>query len=454
MAATYVKGSSGDTLQWAGNLTVDGTQIFTGGTQYAGDVTLGDAVADTAILKGRLSTSTVAGAALAIDATTYQYAHGAYLRYNVADWADTYTLTDFRALYLRAETNEANATGSLYGAEVYGVANNVGVQHLKGILSYAYIKGTTAKTVATAYGVHAELSWDAGAASTTISTEMAPILAKITGGAANDYTKIHGMIIRSGDMDGSSRTYGNGILIQDDADMSGTITWTTGINITSSCTTGITLATGTFTTGINVGGTLTTGVIIGASTTGLSLNAATTTAISVSGATTTAIATSGTSGSATGRVLKGQMTVNNAAYGDGYGLMESELTLTGTDADHVAAFTSWINMTSGTHGAGGLFIAAQNNGIYEESGATITNANVIYGMRAQCVMTDTDAAGIFPFSLNVLGPTNVTTALFYVNAAASEMGEISNAGSDTSKLVPLYKTSGGTIGYVKIYTTA
>jgi len=316
MAVTYSKGSSGDTLQWKGNLTVDGTQVFTGGTSYAGDVTLGDASSDNAILKGRLVTGTAAGSSVNIDATTSTYPEGVELRYNMADWVDVATFTEANGMYLRMETSEANATGTLQGATIYGVANNVGVQNLKGLLSYAYIKGATAKTVATAYGSHSELTWDAGAAATTITTEMSPLLAKITGGVANDYTKIHGVIVRAGDMDGASRTYGNGILIEDDSSMAGAITWTTGINLSNACTTGVSFAgamttaidmSGAITTGINVAGsamttgvsigltgkTYTTGVAVGVTggtlTTGISIAGTVVTGISITSAVTTGI---------------------------------------------------------------------------------------------------------------------------------------------------------------------
>ena len=228
-----------------------------------GDLTFGDASVDTFVLKGRMSTMTPAGSSIQIDASTDTYSEGLELRYNMADWADgSTTFTNCKGLYLRTETNEANGSGSVYGQEVYGVSNNVTLGGVWGLLSYAYIKGATAKTIGTAYGVQSELSWDAGAAATTISTEVAPLLAKITGGACADYTKIHGAIIRAGDMDGASRTYGNGILIEDDAGMAGTITWTKGISLTAPCTTGISItgnatdaikiATGTITNALNV----------------------------------------------------------------------------------------------------------------------------------------------------------------------------------------------------------
>ena len=408
---------------WDQNITFSGTNTYSGASTFSGNVTIsanltvtgtftfGDASIDNFIILGRMSTGTAAGTAISIDATTYQYSEGIELRYAVSDWADTYTLTNFRAMYLRCEATESNATGTLMGMELYGVANDVGIQNLKGLLSYAYIKGTTAKTVATAYGVQAELSWDAGASTTTITTEMSQFLGKLTGGVCDDYTKIHGMILRFGDMDGQSRTYGNGILIQDDAGMSGTASLTVGLNITMASTTGISLS-GNNATGISITGTYT---------------------------------------AATSKAIHSAITINNANLTDGYGTNEFDLTLTGTSAGHVACSSSWININTGTHGASGEYIAAQNNGVYEDAAATITGAKIIFGMRAQVILGDTDAAGVFPFSVN----TNNTaiTALFDVNNS-TDLGLITNAGSDNGTLIPVYKDSNDNIGYVKIYSAA
>lgn len=262
-------------------------------TAFTGDTTVGDTVADTLILKGRVSTSTAAGAALDLT-SAYLYGEGQELRYSVSDW--TGVGSSFNAMYLRAQTGVASSAKDMRGLELYGVANDHTVGNLKGLTSYAYIKGTSATTTTTAYGVHGELSFDAGSATKTITTEAAAGLLKITGGVVDTYTKIKGLVVRAGDMDGANRTYGQGILVEDDADMAGAITWTDGLKISNACTTGINLAgnvttgllmagtsttaisvtgnatdafktaTGTFTNGLNVGGTVTTAVTVGACT--------------------------------------------------------------------------------------------------------------------------------------------------------------------------------------------
>jgi len=242
-------GTGTDDITISGTTTFDAAATFSSDLTINGSLTFGDAAIDTLIIKGRVSTMTAAGSAISIGAT-YTNAEGAELRWTITDW----TLGDsFQGIYARTQADTVNASGTLRGMELYGVANDVGVSALVGLLSYAYIKGATAATIGNAYGVHAELSFDAGASTKTITTEATPLMAKITGGVVDTYTKIHGFILRSGDMDGASRTYGNGILIEDDSAMSGTITWTKGISITQACTTSVAVS-GTTNTAFDVTG--------------------------------------------------------------------------------------------------------------------------------------------------------------------------------------------------------
>jgi len=178
--------------------------------------------------------------------------YGIYSKNTVTGFAGS----DYYGAYIRAQSDTNAATAkSLYGAMIYGCANAVThtTGSLWGLFSYAYIKGDATVTIAKAYGAQVEFSMDAGRANTaTITTEAAMALLKCTTGKMADYTKLHGLIIRLGDMDGGSRTYGNGILIEDDGDMGGTCGLTTGINLSAGCTTGINIA-GASTTAIAFG---------------------------------------------------------------------------------------------------------------------------------------------------------------------------------------------------------
>lgn len=218
---------------------------------------------------GRISTGTSAGTSLALDASTATYAEGMELRWHIADWSDVVTWTSAKGMYLRMENQEANASGSIYGAEIYGVANNVNTQYVWGGLFYAYSKGATARTIDSMYAIQPELTFDAGSSTHTLTTEAICVRAKITGGKVDDYTKIHGVRVIAGDMNGSTQTYGNAYHVIDDSDMSGTISWTKGLYLEAACTTGIDIS-GATTTGVSIAGAATTGISMAANmTTGI-----------------------------------------------------------------------------------------------------------------------------------------------------------------------------------------
>src|SRR3989344_940070 len=221
-----------------GNLVVDGTSTLTGLTSMVqasttGSLTVGDSVIDGLILNGRVSTGNVSGTALTLD-DTYTKGEGQELRYKVTDWTNIGDA--FRGMYVRAENGVDASTKGVYGMEAYATANDTfDTGTLQGILSYAYLKGTGAKTVGPAYGIHGELSFDAGQSTQTITTEASAGFFRITGGVADTFTKLHGVIIRAGDMDGASRTYGDAILVEDGPE-SGTITWTRGLKLNAPST--------------------------------------------------------------------------------------------------------------------------------------------------------------------------------------------------------------------------
>ncbi|MFW9872055.1 MAG: hypothetical protein ACFFG0_03060 [Candidatus Thorarchaeota archaeon] len=217
----------------AGRLGVTGGIDLSGTSSGSANIILGG--------NGRISTGTDASTSLGIDATNDQYGEGLELRYHISDWADTYTITTGTGMYLRMENREANASGSIYGSQIWGVANNVNTQYVWGGLFYAYIKGTSAKTLTGIYAIQPEISFDAGSSTNTI-TDAAVVRAKVTGGVMSDYTVLDGFRLTLGDMDGGSRTYGNGLLLEDDSDMSGTSVLTTGVNINIACTTAISVS--------------------------------------------------------------------------------------------------------------------------------------------------------------------------------------------------------------------
>ena len=221
-----------------------------------GTISFGDEAADKLIIQGRVSSMTAAGAAIQIS-SAYTYGEGIEMRYQVTNW--TGVGDSFKGMYLRSEAITTAATGkSVYGAEIYGVCNNVTMTtgSLWGTLTYAYVKGVDAVTVNNMYAVQGELTWDASrTGDCTITTAAACFRAKITGGRVADYTKIHGYELTIGEMDGDSAKFGKGLFMQDDSGMSGTCTLTTGIDIAIGCTTGISIGGTCSTAGLFLGTT-------------------------------------------------------------------------------------------------------------------------------------------------------------------------------------------------------
>jgi len=160
--------------------------------------------------------------------------------------------------------------------------------------------------------------------------------------------------------------------------------------------------------------------------------------------------TNATLGVTAGRAIKVSTSTAAAAMEDGYGVVEVDTTMTGTagaSSFPMNAFSSWVNIPSGTVGAGKM-VCAMNNGIYEDAAATITNAKIVFGMRAQCLLGDTDAK-TFMFSLNTNNAA--ITALFECNNH-SDFGWTTGAGSAGGGKIPFMYNAAGTILYINTYT--
>jgi len=131
--------------------------------------------------------------------------------------------------------------------------------------------------------------------------------------------------------------------------------------------------------------------------------------------------------------------IATANLGDGYGSWEVDVTLTGATAGHTAAASAWINL-NGTVAAGGNLIAARSDGIYVNSGGSgdTTNALVAYGGRLQYV-GDANPSKLCVFCVNVSGHTADGIFMTYNGNCATELGYVSDATSDGSKIgaVPL-----------------
>lgn len=203
-----------------------------------------------------------------------------------------------------------------------------------------------------------------------------------------------------------------------------------------------------WTVGIDINNA-TTGIDVGAATTGIAITGATTNAISITGeAATTALSIAYTTAEASQRAILSNIRVDNPEYGDGYACNEFLLAITGTQANHIAAMGAWINIDSGTHGVGGMFVAAQTNGVYVASG-TITEAKIIFGMRMMA--QGTTGAHIHAFSVETSGDT--LDALIHVSDPVNNLGYIPDASLSGNDLgcFPLVEDNSGKQYYVRLY---
>lgn len=378
-------------------LDVDSTLSF-------GSLNFGAAELDTLLLNGRLATGTSAGGTSLGLGAGYAYGEAIELRYNVTSW--TGIGSSFKAMYLRAEADLGGSYG-LTCAQFYSVmdtSTTTGLSNLQNIYAEMLVKASASnRTLTNGTCIEANISVENQTGTLTLTNNIYCLHAKAqTGTGINNYTKVNGVKI-SGRDDGTARVFGIGL---DISDPEATVcTWTKGISISTACTTGISLT--------------------GAATTGISV------VYTAAAATSKAITTAG-------------FTINNANLGDGTGAVECDLTLTGNTAGAASALSAWVNATSGTLDQ---LICAQTNGVYE-TGATITGATIIFGMRMQSLCTQAPTES-YPFS--IVSNTNVITAIIQCNDASSDLGRVTDNGVDAGTLVPLYKDNTG-VKYVKIYT--
>ena len=215
-----------------------------------------------------------------------------------------------------------------------------------------------------------------------------------------------------------------------------------GVEITGSCTTGIGILTGTYTTGISIAGTTTTALAIGACTSGLTVTNATQLGVNVSIAALTA-----------GDSYSGiRSAVTAAAANNGYGAAGYfDTTVSGTQGGtFVYGLGSWINLSTYTT-SGVKYLCAQDNGVWQGTdNGEIADLRVVFGMRMESVIAATDHLN-FPFSINT--DNSGITAIFDVNTT-SDLGIVTNAGTDDGTLIPILRDNSGNMRYVKVYTAA
>ena len=233
---------------WRNNDLIANDLTIKNDLSIAGDLSFGDAVTDSLVVKGRISTSTVAGASLDLGAS-YSYGEGQELRYKVSAW--TGVGSSFKAIYLRSEATLGGAYG-LRGMEIYGVMNTsttTGLSNLQCLYTEMLVKASASnRTLTGGNSIEANISLENQTGTLTITYNIYCLHAKAQSGTGvANYTKINGIKI-SGRDDGTPRVFG---IALDISDPEATVcTWTTGIKLATAAVTGISI-TGAVTRGID-----------------------------------------------------------------------------------------------------------------------------------------------------------------------------------------------------------
>lgn len=156
---------------------------------------------------------------------------------------------------------------------------------------------------------------------------------------------------------------------------------------------------------------------------------------------------------AAGRIAKFYGSCAAGNMGDGYGAVETDLTLSGTVAGMVAASSTWVNVTGASVDAGSQTVCVRNDGIYvTATGTPMDGATAIIGGRLQYVAEGGGNPGaLYLWQTNI--SDNVLTALFSVNTI-EDMGGSSGAASSGGYKIPFVKfANSGTVYYINMYTS-
>ena len=138
------------------------------------------------------------------------------------------------------------------------------------------------------------------------------------------------------------------------------------------------------------------------------------------------------------------------AMQDGYGVIEKDLTITGTATGQVTGESSWLNF--GTDAVIPSYAHVHNDGIWDGT-ATLTGANIAWA-KYQCILSSNPAKCSL-WELNFSGANSEIDAIFSANDATLALGY--QAGTPTKAAVgsfPFHIDTNGAILYVYAYDAA
>ncbi len=155
-----------------------------------------------------------------------------------------------------------------------------------------------------------------------------------------------------------------------------------------------------------------------------------------------------TLGNTNDRIASFKGTQATPAMADGYGVIENELTVTGTATGQINLTSSWINL--GTAAVVPDYMAVHTDGIWDGT-ATLTNAYI--SMQKYTCQLASNPAWLSIWELNYQqDANNVVNALFNVNDAARGLGWVAaTPTAAASGSIPFFSVAGGAIRYIRTY---
>jgi len=140
-------------------------------------------------------------------------------------------------------------------------------------------------------------------------------------------------------------------------------------------------------------------------------------------------------------------TVATPAMSDGYGVWESDLTVTGLATGGIYERSDWINLSNGSTVPAYMFV--HTDGIWD-GGATLTAANISWS-KYTCMLAS-DPAHNSLWEMNFDGANSGIDAMFNVNSPALALGYVAGGVSTVIGSVPLFATAAGALrGWVAVY---
>ena len=141
-------------------------------------------------------------------------------------------------------------------------------------------------------------------------------------------------------------------------------------------------------------------------------------------------------------------TVDAPAMSDGYGVWESELTVSGTATAAIAERSDWINLSNGSVIPSYMFV--HTDGIWD-GGATLTAAKISWAKYTCMLASNPEWCSLW--ELNFDGANSEIDAIFNVNDPVLALGYATGSVTSVIGSIPFFSQAGGAgiRGWIAIY---